>query len=58
MGHNFRKLTTNIIEKAKDELGYGMNIGLRLSIFEKKIEKWMQCPDWFKNELKFWCEFF
>ena len=24
MGHNFRKLTTNIIEKAKDELGYGM----------------------------------
>ena len=39
MGHNFRKLTTNIIEKAKDELGYGMNIGLRLSIFEKKNEK-------------------
>ena len=37
MGHNFRKLTTNIIEKAKDELGYGMNIGLRLSIFEKKM---------------------
>ena len=37
----------------------GKNIGVRLLIFEKnwrkKNEKWMQCLDWCKNELKFWC---
>ena len=39
----------------------GISVGLRLLIFEKKKEKnekWPQCLDWCKNELKFWCENF
>ena len=37
----------------------GINVGVRLSIFEKKIRKkhWkMTAMDWCKNELKFWYE--
>ena len=30
----------------------GINVGVTLSIFEKKNEKWPQCLDWCKNDLK------
>ena len=36
-------------------LDSGINIGVRLLIFEKKNEKRPQCLVWCKNELKFWC---